>query len=249
MGNTDNKSKQNEENNNDFSSELNDANHTHSAEEYNKKQEQFRQMLNNDNDNDNYSTNNINNSNYIWRVGFGRRLGAYLIDWVFVFLLILIAAVLTGIADELIEIMPTETNTADIMQTMQTLTDFSTHRFMPLYISVVFVYFSLEIFFSQSLGKMLLGIIIGTDDKKFASFSHLILRFCIKHCSYIFSLFFLITTISAFSTVGSIVSWIVIIGCFFALRESKQALYDQISHTAVYYKDELLQFKDNQRID
>jgi uncharacterized RDD family membrane protein YckC len=108
------------------------------------------------------------------------------------------------------------------------------------------VYFSLEIFFAQSLGKMLLGIVIGTADKKFASFSQLISRFCIKHCSYIFSAIFIITSVSAFNTIGSVASWIIQIGFFLVLRENKQALHDQITYTAIYYKDELLQFKDTQ---
>jgi uncharacterized RDD family membrane protein YckC len=246
MDNSNNNTEQNESEKNDFSSELNEVNNTLDAEEYNKKQEQYRQMLNDDSDNNNYNSNNPNNSPYIWRVGFGRRLGASLIDTVFVSLLILIASLLTGLADEFVSAIPIQMDSNDFMQMYSQMEDFSIHRFLPLSIAVSFVYFSLEIFFAQSLGKMLLGIVIGTDDKKFASFSQLISRFCIKNCNYIFSAIFLITSVSAFNIIGSGASWIIYIGFFLVLRESKQALHDQITHTAVYYKDELLQFKDNQ---
>jgi len=220
---------------NDFANELEEQKKSFDAEKFAKQQEQYRQMLPDAN------PNNLNNP-YEWRIGFGRRLGAYLIDVVFYALFTIVALFVTGIAEEIMDMIPAGADTAQIMLDIENFTAFATQRFLPLALTISFVYYSLEIIFGQTVGKMLLGIIIGTEDKKFASYSQLFIRFAIKNASSFLSLLFLLTAISTFETLSSVASFVIFFGCFFVLGLKRQALHDTVAKTAVYFKDELQQF-------
>ena len=95
-------------------------------------------------------------------------------------------------------------------------------------------YWTLEIFKAQSPGKRALGLAIKNQDGSNASQEVLIKRFLIKQVSGILNLLTAITTIGAISMLGNIAGLIVFIGFFMVLRESKQALHDQLSETAVF---------------
>jgi uncharacterized RDD family membrane protein YckC len=234
---------QNSENsNNDFSSEFEEQKKVLDKEKFANKQEEYRQMMADSNNIPSFS-----NDKYMWRIGFGRRFGAYLIDAIFFFIFLIIAMIFTGVLEEFMAFMPTDSTNFNWMTYMEEFSDFSARRVLPLTIAVSFVYYSLEIIFAQSLGKMLLGIVIGTDDRKFAPYKNLIIRFAIKNISLFFDLLLFFTAVSIFGTLGSFLSFVVFIGFFFVFGEKKQALHDTLAKTAIYYKDELSQFDNGKK--
>lgn len=221
---------ENENKQNDFSAELKEQKETLNAEEFRKKQDEYRNIL------DEGELVEIDDP-YYWRVGFGRRLGAYLLDTLFFSLLFAIVMVVTGMLNEMMELV----NSAgeDMTLYINELMNYTATRFLPLSVAVTLVYYSLEVIFARSLGKMVLGIIIGDANKKYATIPQLLLRLAIKEINIIFSLLVLITSLDFFGTIGSILSFVVFIGCFFVLGQRKQAFHDMLARTAVYYKDEL----------
>jgi len=92
---------------------------------------------------------------------------------------------------------------------------------------------------------MILGIIIGTNDKKYSTYSQLIFRFILKNINTLLSILFIVTAINLFDTLSDILAIVFFIGCFFALGAHKQALHDIIAKTSIYYKDELQQLSNN----
>ena len=240
--NNQNNSNQNENENvpneqkNDFSTELEEQKKSLDAEKFAQQQEQYRQMLPDANQNP------FTNNPYQWRIGFGRRFGAYMIDIVFYTLFLLVALFVTGIAEEMMEMIPAGADATQIMLEIDGFTEFVASRLLPLSLAITFVYYSLEVVFGQTVGKMLLGIIIGTDNKKFASYSQLFVRFAIKNLSSFMKLLFVLTAISFVEILSNVVSFVIVFGFLFVFGLKKQALHDTIAKTAVYFKDELQQF-------
>ena len=229
--------KQEENFSNDFEQQKKELN----VENFTKQQEQYRNMLGNNDGN--YGANNFGyNDLYVWRIGFGRRFGAMFIDSILWALFMLIVAMVTGVAKELAHLQFDDSAQAIIM-----MEQFMTYRFMPLLLATGIVYYSMEIIFAQTFGKMLLGIIIGSEDKKFASYKQLFIRFSIKHLDFYLGVLLLFTSLTAISRLNSIAQIIIFIGYFFVLGIKKQALHDILGKTAVYYKDELEQFDNVQK--
>ena len=200
------------------------------------KQEQYKQMI--------QPSGQVNanfQDPYIWRIGFGRRLGGYIIDNVLLMLLFVVTAVITGLSERIIEFAGSDMSVLTSPDKMEGFSLFLTSSITPLMLAVTFIYYSLEVIFAQSIGKMLLGIQIGDIDKQFASYPKLILRFVLKFGSSVLTLLFLITTFAFIDVISQIWSFVFFIGCFFVLGAKKQALHDTIAKTAVYFKDELQQ--------
>ncbi|MDR0926395.1 MAG: RDD family protein [Ignavibacteria bacterium] len=236
------------DNNNDsekseFASELEEQHSSLDANQFAEKQDEYRQILT--------ATNQeVFNDPYVWRIGFGRRLGAYFLDNLFVVFFLLIAAVATGLVEEMFAVLPADiSQMATDMKQINQFSDWVWHRFTPLSIAVTFIYYSMEVIFAQSLGKIVLGIIIGAADKKPATLPQLLVRFATKQSSTIMTLVVLITSVQFINNIASFFNIVIFIGCFFVLGESKTALHDKIAGTAVYFKDELAQFADGVNLD
>lgn len=171
------------------------------------------------------------------RIGFGRRLGAYLIDFVFI----------AGLAFMLSSVMN------DFLQNFVLMTDEEYEQAATLYkgftdvmiamsvasVIVSFLYNLLEGFTGYTLGKLMLGIQIGNQDGTFAAQNKLMLRYAIKNIGTIIGLIGIAISIKMVGTIGSIFGIVIVIGCFFTLGENKLALHDMIANTAVYRKNEL----------
>jgi uncharacterized RDD family membrane protein YckC len=227
--------------NQDFSAELETEKKNLDAEKFAQRQEQYKQILQTP-ESINFETQNP----YIWRIGFGRRLGAYIIDNVFVCLLIVIIAAMTGVAERMMDFVGSDFSIFVNPEKMEELNLFIIKNFTPLTLAITFIYYSLEIIFAQSLGKMLLGMQIGNANEKFASYPKLLLRFVCKLSSNIFTLLYLITSLTIFSeTFSTICSFLFFVGCFFVLGARKQGFHDMIAGTAIYFKDELQQLNSN----
>jgi uncharacterized RDD family membrane protein YckC len=97
----------------------------------------------------------------------------------------------------------------------------------------------MEGFLGYTLGKLILNIQIGNQDGTPTNQSKLMARFALKNISTLIGLISLAVMVSAIETIGSVLGFIVLIGCFFAIGDKKLALHDIIAKTAVFRKSEL----------
>lgn len=174
------------------------------------------------------------------RIGFGRRLGAFVIDGIIASGIAFIIANLWGTSFENFvnwSKFPDE-SMAQIEMIFGGLTD------TIIYMSAVgvlisFIYNIIEGFLGYTLGKLILDIQIGNQDGTPTNQSKLMARFAIKNISTLIGLISLVVMVSAIDTLGSVLGFVVLIGCFFAIGEKKLALHDIIAKTAVFRKSEL----------
>lgn len=169
---------------------------------------------------------------YANRVGFGRRLVAYIIDNLILMLLTLFLMLLTGALNELMEVAGR--GMFNIVEIMELSAKFT----LPITLLHI-VYYLTEIFWGFSLGKIAMSVKIGSDSQTLASTLKLTKRYLFKHSSSIISVFVAITSIMMLGFLSSLASIIIIVGCFFVLGQRKQALHDMLAGTAVFYKEDL----------
>ena len=173
------------------------------------------------------------------RVGFGPRLGAYLIDGVFISIIVFLMSLVFGAAGAGAGAAAVEGGDPDA-QVVAGAFGAIAGMIVGLVIGT-FGYVLIEAITGASLGKMILGLKAGTLDGKKGSVGLYMGRACLKYC---YNFPYLIAaiipaTFGAMYLIAFILSIVVFIGCFFALRESKQSLHDQIAKTAIYYKKDL----------
>ena len=176
------------------------------------------------------------------RIGFGRRLGAYLLDVVVAgiggFVIGMFAgAGLTALffASEMNEGMEEAEALGGGMVAL--LGGFiGTIAGMMLIFLFIMV---LEAITGQTVGKMILGIKNGDEDGAAAGSGKLITRAAIKYIGTILALVAGLTGIAMISTIGSLLGFAVFIGFFFILGEKKQGFHDMIAKTAVFNKSDL----------
>lgn len=173
------------------------------------------------------------------RIGFGRRLGAYLIDIVFIVGLGYILISLTGdLLEQFVDFSKMNDEQINALSSQPIMWTLSV--LLPIAIVFVsFIYNLLEGFTGFTLGKLMLGIQIGNQDGTPTEISKLMARYALKNISSIVGLIGLAAMISIINTIGSALGFVVTIGCFFALGEKKLALHDMLAKTAVYRKSEL----------
>jgi len=181
-----------------------------------------------------------------FRIGFGRRLGAYLIDFVIYSFLLVTAMSIFGILDDFASLMTISQDLGGNPEELQIYMKDLYARFYPLVLVIAFAYYSMEIFFAQTVGKMVLGIKIANSDRTQASLGTLIKRFMAKYFNYFLLLLYILTSIEIFSTLQTIFGIVIFIGCFLALSQSRMALHDRIAKTAVFFKDEILRTEINE---
>lgn len=170
-----------------------------------------------------------------YRVGFGRRLGAYLIDYMIITLLFTITLFASGQMSLLMDssmLLRQSFDTSMIEELMETI--------MPISILINVLYFSSEIFFGVSLGKLMLGLRIGDADRYPAPITKLLTRYILKNISSVFGLIGLIFTFSFFDYFADMFQFIIYFGFFLTLAARKQGIHDMLSATAVYYTNEII---------
>lgn len=176
------------------------------------------------------------------RIGFGRRLGAYLLDVVVAgiggFVIGMFAgAGLTALffASEMNEGMEEAEALGGGMVALLGGFIGTIAGMMLIFLFIML----LEAFTGQTVGKMILGIKNGDEDGAQASSGKLITRAGIKYIGTILALIAGLTGIAMISTIGSLLGFAVLVGFFFILGEKKQGFHDMIAKTAVYNKSDL----------
>lgn len=180
---------------------------------------------------------------YEYRVGFPRRLGAYIIDYMIIALLITIALFATGQMTELLE---------SIKYFGQSLDNAYIEKvalgMVPVIGVITLLYFSSEMFFGASLGKLMLSIRIGSDDRYLASFPKLLARYIMKNISIISSMIGYSLSLVVVDATGDFLQFVIYFGFLFTIAARKQAFHDMLSATAVYYTNEIIE-NNNQNQD
>lgn len=180
------------------------------------------------------------------RIGFGRRLGAWLIDAVFIGVLTVIVGLAVGpsiaplfesrISAQLSEQNVTLDELNDNSSVYEMVRTVTVASFLATVIALL--YSLTEIAFAASPGKMLLKIMIASADGIKASTGTLALRWLVKAgVGGILSIIGTVGNISIATTLASLLGIVIFIGCFFVLSANRQALHDLIAKTAVFRRE------------
>ena len=176
----------------------------------------------------------------IERIGFGRRLLAAILDfWIAGFCTLIIVyfgffEVVQSLQSNVQEI----SKTPNPAQLGDTLVSGMTGLWFALFL-LMSLYISIEAFTGASPAKMLFGIKIGNSDGTPAARKTLMARFLIKQPTLVSTLLAFLTSLSFFDTLGTILGLIIFFGFFLTLGQSRQALHDKLSNTAVFRSDSL----------
>lgn len=181
------------------------------------------------------------------RQEFGIRLGAYLLDVVFVIVLALIlsplfgglGAVAGGGLGSEYGAAGGEEYGAEAGAAVGGFFGAIIGIVVGVYV-VTFLYMAVEILTGQTLGKMILKLKVGNQDGTEAPKSALAIRYALKVAPSLFAFLGLITLTGFLGTLGQILGLAFLVGCFFVLGEKRQAFHDLLSKTAVFKKAELL---------
>lgn len=169
---------------------------------------------------------------YMYRVGFARRLAAYIIDYLILSLLIVIALFASGQMNELLDGIKYFGKSLDDELIRKTAL-----AIVPIVNVITLLYFTSELFFGASLGKLMLGIRIGSDDLTPAPFTKLLARYIMKNISIVLSSIGMLIPLLALDFFGDFLQILIYIGFFFSIGYRKQAFHDRLSATAVYYNN------------
>jgi uncharacterized RDD family membrane protein YckC len=100
-------------------------------------------------------------------------------------------------------------------------------------------YWSTEVLFSASPGKLMLGLRIGDESGSSASTQALLLRYVCKQSPMIVALLCIASGMAVFGLVSALLNFILFVGCFMTLAASRQALHDRMAMTAVYHRRDM----------
>ncbi len=173
------------------------------------------------------------------RIGFGRRLGAYMLDVLIVMIFGTIVGLLIG--DQLYPLFFGK-QMGEFNQLSEQLGGKFTVFFQKMMeitsgISVTgLILFILEGAFGQSFGKWVLKIINTNVDGNPASPSQLWLRSFLKYGASILSLIGGYSGIIYIGWIGSLWSFVIFIGFFLVFTDNKQTIHDMLAKTVVSRK-------------
>ncbi len=173
------------------------------------------------------------------RISFLKRLGAFLIDGLFLSLISIIILLNIPEVQSFISEYMALAQTGDLTSSMNFINEnlknetFTKYALITTLISLVILIFT-ETYFAASPGKLLLKIKIANLDRSSSSFNALLIRSLIKNSANVIKILFYVTSISLIDSVSTLVSFIILFGCLMALRENRQALHDIIAKTTVY---------------
>jgi len=170
------------------------------------------------------------------RVGFGSRLVAYLIDTLIV---IILAFLLSGVVASILGV---EAAGAAQGGDAEAAMGFVAGLMVALAVGLPVLstlYFLVEGFTGWTLGKLILGLKIGSAAGGSASMGTLLARWAVKNIGTILSFLAMIVGVPFLGTVGSIAGLVILVGCFFVLGEKRQAFHDLAAKTAVYKRAQL----------
>lgn len=179
------------------------------------------------------------------RVGFGRRLGAFLLDGVILAIILIAVFSATGFIQANVEFYEKiavfmESNNYEYMNDL--IAQFTKENLMSyMFIPLIVLFFGiLEILVAASPGKLLLDIRIAKDNRAKADTQSLLKRYFYKNSAQLLSFLNYLLLVGVLDTLSTLLSLAFIIGCFFVLGRKRQGFHDMLAKTAVYRKDDVL---------
>jgi uncharacterized RDD family membrane protein YckC len=175
------------------------------------------------------------------RVGFGPRLGAYLIDAV---VTLGIAAVtarpLSGLFPHALDMVRTRAAITDPRMAERVGAFAETAARVAIAATIVtVVYFLAEGLLGRALGKLILGLRIAGVDGRPAPVGALLARMVVKNSGNWLKLVSLVTGVAVLDRGANLVGVVILGGCFLALWPRRQALHDLAAKTAVYHASDV----------
>ncbi len=160
------------------------------------------------------------------RIGFGPRLGAALIDMVIILVIMSVGTMIFGVS-----LFGGGLANPDMFDGASV----AGLSLAAIVLSIIpLAYMSLEVFRAATPGKMLLKLKIRAEGGAEADQNTLVKRFLVKNSAALLNILAAVTTVSVLSTLGSVVGFVIGIGCFLVLTASRQALHDRVAKTAVF---------------
>lgn len=169
-----------------------------------------------------------------YRVGFGRRLGAFVIDFILSYLLVSVVNSLFFDEKALESILENQNNLEFVKPYLMDI--------LSITFIITLLYYISEVFFGFSIGKLILKLRIASDDRTDSNTVNLLIRYLVKYSFPILALIAILIE-SQFLTYISIIGLLLFLfGSFFSLGATRQSLHDKISKTAVYYKENIKKY-------
>lgn len=173
------------------------------------------------------------------RIGFGPRLGAFLIDsFVMAFLATLLVSLFMpehmGVftQGQYLEILTGAGGTSqEAMESVWKVSQFMAHISM--------LYMLIEGFAGATPGKMLLGLKIGRPDGSRGDQTLFLTRYMVKNSPSLLNLLATTTGIGLIGSISGIAGMLILMGGFMMLLPERQALHDRFAHTAVFRRRDL----------
>ena len=172
------------------------------------------------------------------RIGFGKRLGALLIDFVIIGVVSFVGG---GVIGGLLGAGAGAAAGSGDQNSQAAAAVFGgiIGSLIGIIIAITLVcavYYLVEGLSGYTLGKLALGIRVASADGTAAPIGQLMGRYAVKNIGTLMFVAAAITGVESLKTVGSIGGLVIFIGCFMVLGASKQALHDRIVGTAVFPK-------------
>jgi uncharacterized RDD family membrane protein YckC len=178
------------------------------------------------------------------RIGFGRRLGAKLLDALIMLIIAIVFYYAAGDdihnnLDRMVRIIMAQQGQdsaayseefADLMAQVTKLSLIA--NFVGILVNLT------ELVLGATPGKMLLSIRVAHANGRKGSIALWAKRWAVVNASTVFSLLALSGT-PFFNTLSGLLSFVVFLGCFAVLSQRRQALHDVIAGTAVYYDHDI----------
>jgi uncharacterized RDD family membrane protein YckC len=183
------------------------------------------------------------------RIGFGRRLGAEIIDAILILIGgAILGAVLGGVLGSTLGAgmgaTSSEPEGAAIGGALGGLFGALAGMFLGILLMAIIVAVW-EGLTGAALGKRALGIKIKSDDGSPAPVPQLLARSLVKHNGQVLGLVSIATGVEAIDTAGDVGNSIMAIGCLLVIGSKKQAFHDMFAGTAVFPKDKAVPVEEH----
>jgi uncharacterized RDD family membrane protein YckC len=171
------------------------------------------------------------------RIGFGTRLGSYVIDAVLagVFGAIIGAVAGTAIAGIFFSNSGLSGDEAAAASALGGVIGGAIGTVAGSMLAYI-IFLVMEGITGQTPGKMILKIQVKNEDGSKASTGTLMIRAALKNVYYVMALLAGVTGLAFLLLIGQLGALAIFVGCFFVLGEKKQSFHDMAAKTAVYKK-------------
>jgi len=171
------------------------------------------------------------------RIGFGKRLGAMVLDLVICGVLV---GVLGGVVGGMLGLTAGSLTAGQRDAAAGAVSGAALGAIMGMVAAAAVigcVYFLIEGFTGYTLGKLILGIRVANADGTQAPVQTLLARWALKNINFVLTVVALLSGIEFIRVLGNLGGLVIFVGCFLVLGMSRQALHDRIANTAVYPKN------------